>query len=1212
MKIIGTIASFSKYIFCITTGTAFSRLDIYSFSLPDDFESQLEPLRLNTKTVRAFNPYILGSAVVTKTGNITKCAGNITIISTVLNLLESTSMMIELSSGAMSAGSYTFDACSLEVIAINSFISGATPIPGLTYTSLKRQLHAGQITAGNQLSKLKTFEELAASRDMSWYIDGNGKCLKDYRLIQSLSELKDVLADAVQFHLWAIDTETTGTDFYWHNGDASLRSKICGMSLSWQKDQGIYIPFMSKVFETLDLKEVMQLLMTLFTGRRLVAHNGMFDFKVLYSYGYYIPITDDTLLMEFNIDPHVQKGSKGLKMLTRKYLHHETIELEELTGGTVIAELIPYIDKELIKVYACADTDYTLQIANLLYPTVKNMPSYQLDCRLIDILAVAEYQGSPVNMEMLKVMSEVNKQDMEIVESIMHKYVHTVGMQLTAAEAIKQVNGQNYIPTEQEILELCNYEPFIERAKERFYKQKKGTTSPLEFSSPVDLAYILYDLLKYPVLKTTDTGALATDKEVLTKLMEYPSDQPHNFLLEDVITSAADFGVRSKNVILSKEKFDSCKYPFAYLLTVWRKLKKFDSSFFGPLLEDSTGGYYFTDNSMTAAETARVINPIQTLEGSLKDLIIPRGDDWYMIVFDKSQIEYRVMLGLAANYWNTLVASGAFMGSAERLAQSKNLTGLIENLNNWEKDYHREGGAIFAGCTPDTMTKKQRKSVKAIHFSVPYGAEAASIAKPKLAGHPESEHADIIAQTEAELAAWRNKLFPLYYFLEYVRDRALEPISPNPPGHYGVYGKVSNALGRYRLFDLSDTSFSKRGSIRRAAGNYPIQSLARDIFFSGVYNLYHRLQNEGVITNNFETSKAVLSIFVHDEVVLQVHKSIHPYRMYKYIMETNLTKLKGHPTYFMGIAVTNNWGEGKTDSYEAPIDYVNDCIKEYDANKEYYDSIAEHEDLRTLDYKGLCLDGITKWFAKRACRELKQTLAGETVIDPVFIHKNLINYYVKSRLAFYSKPCRKSEYNLDPSIDMESNNYLRLFDYYLLLTGEYKNYQIKFNGMIIPYEDILVVDNEENSFDDLAAFDFDVDISEMAEDKLEQEARDIEDYYRCQEDSLAINLYEEYESESEPDPQLEPETNKAKKAPVLWAESPEGHVVFFVDHLSLEQGKKLSRFLHNYIDPNGMPLDFFYASGRIEQTDVKIATNFTKEQVCIAVFGDANGTSYFT
>ena len=60
---------------------------------------------------------------------------------------------------------------------------------------------------------------------------------------------------------------------------------------------------------------------------------------------------------------------------------------------------------------------------------------------------------------------------------------------------------------------------------------------------------------------------------------------------------------------------------------------------------------------MTSAETGRVINKIQTLEGSLKELVVPRDSDWYMIVFDKSQIEFRVMLGLAATYWKQLTKS---------------------------------------------------------------------------------------------------------------------------------------------------------------------------------------------------------------------------------------------------------------------------------------------------------------------------------------------------------------------------------------------------------------------------------------------------------------------------------------------------------------------------------------------------------------------------
>ena len=1224
MKVIGTLKASNSFIFCISSSSSsLCRFDVYSFSSQDSAQ-ELQPLFLNTVKPEPYNSYLVGSAIISKSGLITKYSGNFMVLSTVLNQLTQTKHLIDITSGMLAEGEYLFGMYQVEIIRINSTITSTRQLSGVVYTPYTSHDSIRDVVAGVNRKKLKTFNEVIKDHDMSWYFDEHGRCKKDYRLIQSLAELRELMEDAKKYEYMSFDTETTGTKFYWFKGNASKRSKICGMSLSWKKNQGIYIPFMSNVFSSFSVKEVMNIVYPVMRKMKIICHNGMFDFKVLYSYGYYIPIAEGTLLMAFNLDTSVKSGSKGLKTLTRKYLNHETIELDELTGGTVIPELIPDIDKELIKVYACSDSDYTLQLFHYLHPYVKDMPCYTLDVKLIDILAIAEYQGAPINMNLLHTMSDVNKRDMQHVEDLMNQYLRAVGTQALAVKAIKANKPEGYVPTVEEVKALCKYDHFIESIQWLFTKKAvnpKESEKPLQFSAPADVCYILYDLLEYPITSTNKSGSRTSGKDAISRLLEYTSTTRVEFLKEDLITSAKDFGVDSSDVLISKSKFEGYKYPFAYLLQVWRKLQKFDSSFFGPLLAESATGYYNTDNSMTSAETGRVINKIQTLEGSLKELVVPRDSDWYMIVFDKSQIEFRVMLGLAATYWKQLTKSNKLPPEIREVAESKNLDALIERLNDWEKDYHREGGAIFAGCTPDTMTNKQRKKVKAIHFSVPYGANAMSVAKPKLAGHPESEWSNIIAETEGELSAWRNKLYPLYYYLEHVRDVALQPIAKNPPGVIGTYGKVQNAMGRYRLFDLSDMSYKHCASIRRQAGNYPIQSLAREIFFTGVLKLFNRLKAEGVISEDFNKSKALLNIFVHDEVVLQVHKSIHPYRMYKYIMETNLTKLPGHPTYFMGIAVTDTWGKGKTDSYEAPIGYVEECIAKYEANQQYYDHYEDHvESLADEDYTKLCWDGITDWFARRASKELEATIGDTNIVDPRVIHDKLLNYYVKPRLPFYTKPCRKPEYKIDPTLppdtkDDKYNGYIKLFDYYLLKSGEYKHLNLLFNNKVIPYSEILdttVDEPKTDTFSNFSALD-DVDFAnfdmrtEQDEDYAEKEAAYAQEAYLVEDPDLAVDLTNANYTKADT---LETTVEK-EEVPSLFGEDTDGKIVFFIDGLSKEAFNRMIVFIRKYISPTGKDAVFFTGSRRVS-ANAKVNVAFTKEELYYAVFPkQAEETSHF-
>lgn len=1196
MIIVGRVEAGNSYTFTLAISGVKSRIDIYSQTSIIDSVSTL-PDHMLIRPGKSVEPWLLASACMIGKGNFTKVYGKEDIIHQFTYLLTRANLLRSLMSGTLATGEYVEKGVRLNVIANISTYNTTAPIRGLAYKTINKISASSQeLTTALRASKVKTYEEIISSRDMSWYFNDDGSCKKDYQLITTLDGVKEVNKKLLAAgRLIAIDTETTGTDFYEYEGHAEKRPLIASISLSWDDNQGVDIVFYSNMMSTVDFHETMHILYPTLCNKELCYANAIFDFTVLYANGYKLPIAHDVILMEFNLDSSVVKNTKGLKNITRKYFSAETIELDDILGTNFIAKNVLDIDPELHKVYSCSDSDYTLKCTKLLLPYAGKMTSYKLDVQLCEILAIAQYNGAPVNKKLLEELSSVNANDVETVKSLMYQYLYKLGPQMIAYQTIIDTRGEDYNPTEEEVSELACNKDFLIAIEPMLHKQGKkyqGKNVEINWNTSQDAAYVLYDIFRYP---QPEEGR-STSADVLEYLLKEKTTTPSKFLSKDVesyITKTRIPRTAGEDILIHKSDLDSYKYPLVYLLSLYRNLAKLQSSFFEPMINDSDLNRYYTKNSMISADTARIINPIQTLVKSLKQLVVPRESDWYLIVFDAAQIEFRVMLGMANNYWNALLKKNKLNPDAQTQAIQRSLQGLINNLNNPENDVHREGGAIFAGVEPDNMTKEQRSEIKAVHFSVPYGAGAYSIAETKLKRAPEEEWQEIINQTEAILSSWRNHMFPLYHFLEYKRDTALIPTTDLPPKVSGAYGKVTNPLGRYKLFKLDELTPKKIASIRRQAGNYPIQSFARELFFTAILRLYKRLKKEGYIVDNNDLSKVILNLFVHDECVLQVHKSIHPYEMYKYIYESCFLHIDGHPTYFMGIAIANNWLQGKKDEYEAPVAFVQEKIKDYQANPDRY-KVPENADLNTIDYKQQVFDDISYYFANRVMSEIvtiQKNTANPLIIDPVYFLKHFRNYFVKPRLPLYNKPIRSSSYAADNRIPKEEYALFKQLDYYIYITGNADKYSLVFEDQIVPYSQVILVEMELSENEAIGSedeeFNIDFGLSELEEDYLEKEETFRKEFYVC-EDASIENIRARQQRSNE----------YVEKATEIfhWFFDFENRLVFDISCLNKAQFNLLTTYLKQYVDSKGTAL-YWLTSGRLCPAHVKLIAKFDNSKI---------------
>lgn len=789
-------------------------------------------------------------------------------------------------------------ACTITTMAADTSTSTSFQTPkwiNLTQSVLE---NAGGLRSAVSALQYRTLAELRTIKDLSWYIDSNGKKLKNYVVVDSVELFDKYLTQIFpKIKIAAVDIESDGLDFY-KTDDESWLSHMVGFGISWARGQGIYIPLRHKSVDNIPWDYCLEKMKPFLESWDIITHNGLFDGRVFYHYKINLNIKYDTMQMGFLINPNVQKGSKALKQMTLRRYGHETLELKDIFKSRKDVTLFEYLPKNLIEIYACADVDYTFTLCQDMIKEMEPqlMKPFRLDMSLFGELIKSEYNGNAVNVDLLMRFSEAEYEDMKKLTNMIYSYVGKVILMENVMYEYATVQRKS----DEEVAKIMSELQQSKEYKEAKYEFKLGGNPLVE---------VLYDILKYPMLRFTSKGAPSVDKWAIEDLQMAKWEEPQNWLTEDIISSVAsmeDIVISDKEKILvSASEFNSCKYPIAYLLSKYNKLNKRKNSFFDPVKKDNKGGRYYSSNSLTAAETSRIINKIQILPGYLKRLVCTYdSNEYYMIVFDYAQIEYRVMSGIA-----------------------KQLR-LVERLRNSRADYHREGGAPLVGTTPQKMTTKQRKNIKAVNFAVPYGMGARSLASNVY--NTRTPNRKQIEDAELLLTKWYLTNHEIKAMLDEYREFALQN------------GYVRNQYGRKRVLDLTKLN---KGQVERMAGNYPIQSFAAELFKIGFKKFRDRLNKEGL------GDKVITTALVHDEMVNIVHKSVNPYKMYEIIVEECMLELEGHPPYYAGISVCSDWYEGKADLYEAPIEYVQWAVEEYKAGRKNYDWVENPRDLVLNDIK---------------------------------------------------------------------------------------------------------------------------------------------------------------------------------------------------------------------------------------------------------------------
>lgn len=880
-----------------------------------------------------------------------------------------------------------------------------------------------------------TMNDLYDKLDMSWYKH------KKYRAIGSIDEFEEyVMKPLNQAYreaeqtgkpiLLSLDTETTGLNIYNLSDSNPYKSHLVATPIAWEDDSAVVVFNNMKHFDNVPADYMFKRLKPFLEKNselnrdliNLIGHNVMFDGRVLYDNGVQPYWNNDTMQMSFNINPKSAKGkySNKLKGITRRLFGHETPELSDILGKGNEDKYGYLSEKEVAMVYGCADADYT----RLVYKKLREiMPDYlydvyqKQDIPMLNQLYISEYNGLRVDEEKVKELADIMERNLDKIHEFLKEYVGR----------FINISNKLYILESKYKQDKISYETFKNEVEN--IQADKNVKYEFEMKGR-DYRDIMFKKFKYPIISKTETGELQTDKFVLQKLSSVKLDKPADVMKKDLLSETGD-------VLISADEFNSLKYPIAYVLLEYKTLEKEFTAYYKPIRENNLEGRLFKDYSMTRIETFRIMNPSQTIKANLKTLVKPYSDDYYLVDFDMAQVEYRIMVSIAKQM------------------------NMVERLKDPEKDFHTESAAAITGVEPYLIDKKTRKQFKAINFGIPYGLSDYSLSE-KLYGS--TRERDMV-KTRILKDKFEQANENVIANLNHHRDEALKPVDlsmdfkrfcgytktevlPNlETEEIGIpVGMVKNAMGRYRLFDLDNLDNRKIGTIRRAAGNFPIQSFAAELFRIILINFANRCEKEGI------ADKVKWNMLIHDELLFSAHKSLNPYYLYKLIEEECMVTFEGHTHYFVGINMGLSWAECKDDAAEAPVRFVRQ-------QKEKWDAGMYHEDCWIDNPHEYLHDDMMQFYKNRIHEVLLEIQADmdNTPIKVMDILNQLKNYTVRNYITDHfiprgfiinGKPAKEwKSFGKDEKIDIKFISCLA--EWALQYYGDDVNFEDN-NGFTIP------------------------------------------------------------------------------------------------------------------------------------------------------------------
>ncbi len=287
----------------------------------------------------------------------------------------------------------------------------------------------------------------------------------DYQIVDTPAKLAKLVKTLTGTSLISVDTETTHVMPRW--------AEIVGYSFAWAPGQAAYVPVRGPTGEAvIDPAAALDALRPIFENPAIakIGQNLKYDMIVLRNVGVRLAgATFDTMVASYLLD--AGERNHNLDDLASRYLNHANIKISELIGKGKNQKRMDEVPIAQVAPYAAEDADVPLRLKPLLDARLAEMDLEKLnetvEVPLIDVLADMEFAGVHVDPGRLAELSERYSRRLQELEV--------------------------------EIEELAGH--------------------PLNIASPKQLAQVLFQELKLPVVKKTKTGP-STDADVLEQLAE--------------------------------------------------------------------------------------------------------------------------------------------------------------------------------------------------------------------------------------------------------------------------------------------------------------------------------------------------------------------------------------------------------------------------------------------------------------------------------------------------------------------------------------------------------------------------------------------------------------------------------------------------------------------------------------------------------------------
>ncbi|MCB9851418.1 MAG: DNA polymerase I [Phycisphaerales bacterium] len=444
-----------------------------------------------------------------------------------------------------------------------------------------------------------------------------------YELVDDVDKLTALANKLATVEVFAVDTETTALN--------PVAAQLVGIAIAYEAGRGYYIPVRAAMGKVVALDDVYALLKPILENPNIakVGQNIKYDQIVLRQAGMELAgVTFDTMIASFVLEP--LRRSHGLDALAMELLGHRMIPITDLIGKGKDQIGIDEVDSARVCEYAGEDAEVTWRLFEKLRPQVAASSTRKLfeetEMPLVAVLAEMEHNGIALDCDLLATMSDELADRMIALTSQIHK------------EAGHEFN----------------------------------------IESPKQLAVVLYDEFKLPVLKKTRTSR-STDAETLEKLVEQTDHDLPKLMLE------------------------------------YRELSKLKGTYLDtlPKMVCAKTGRVHAGFHQTGAITGRLSSsdpnlqniPVRTEIGRrIRGAFVAGSEDCVLLVADYSQIELRILA-----------------------AFSRDET-LLEAFNTGQ-DIHATVAAQVNGVPLDEVTSEQRSAAKAVNFGIIYGQTAFGLAR---------------------------------------------------------------------------------------------------------------------------------------------------------------------------------------------------------------------------------------------------------------------------------------------------------------------------------------------------------------------------------------------------------------------------------------------------------------------------------------------------